>query len=257
MKNFIKALAFTIFISLSFAGSASADAYFSDAIQEISDGSTTGAELTFSYSSTIQYRVNAQVGYMTDIMLGPGEELIFIGGGDTSRWLIETSRVNDRPHIYLKPIKGNIDTNLIINTNQKVYRLLVVSTDNYYPAVSWRYPADEMAKQIKDNNFYIAKTSAKSPDEMNFSYKVKGKRKNLYPISVMDDGKITYIKMPAEVASLDAPVLHIREKGSKELSLVNYSVKDDCFIVDRIFDTAELRFNSGKDFIRIDRKEKP
>ena len=51
------------------------------------------------------------------------------------------------------------------------------------------------------------------------------------------------------------PVLFGRERGKKMLSMLNYSVKDNTYIVDRVCDEAELRVSENEgDKIRIKRK---
>ena len=65
---------------------------------------------------------------------------------------------------------------------------------------------------------------------------------------VFDDGQKTYIKFKKLKSTM--PVLFIREKNKKSISMVNYKVKDDCYIVDKLFDEAQLRMND-KDIVTI------
>jgi len=62
---------------------------------------------------------------------------------------------------------------------------------------------------------------------------------------VFDDGAKTYIQMPAELAHREAPVLLVLGKDGKG-EMTNYRVKDQTYIVDRIFDRANLVLGSGK-----------
>jgi type IV secretion system protein VirB9 len=64
---------------------------------------------------------------------------------------------------------------------------------------------------------------------------------------VFDDGQKTYIEMSLSVKSSEAPALFVME-GSDPL-LVNYRVKGDFYIVDRLFDRAQLRI--GKQSVDI------
>jgi type IV secretion system protein VirB9 len=64
------------------------------------------------------------------------------------------------------------------------------------------------------------------------------------PKEVFDDGQKTYINFPESIGTTEAPPLFIRN-GDSEADLVNYRVKGHFYIVDRLFDHAELRV--GKD----------
>lgn len=59
--------------------------------------------------------------------------------------------------------------------------------------------------------------------------------------------------MSPEMKNTEAPALFI--KDGDDLNLVNYRVKGDYYVVDRLFDVAELR--SGKDEKVIVKKDKP
>lgn len=82
-------------------------------------------------------------------------------------------------------------------------------------------------------------------EKMNFDYKVTGGNEHLRPVRVFDDGAKTYIQMPEEMQNREAPVLLIvAADGKGEMS--NYRVRQQTYIVDRLFDRAELVLGSGK-----------
>src|SRR6266480_3302207 len=60
----------------------------------------------------------------------------------------------------------------------------------------------------------------------------------------MDDGVKTYIQMPQEAIHRELPVLVIKTAVGSEM--VNYRVKDNVYIVDRLFDRAALLLGIGK-----------
>ena len=68
-----------------------------------------------------------------------------------------------------------------------------------------------------------------------------------------DDGRQTFIEFPPTIATGVAPPLFVVDaKG--EASLVNYRVNGRFYIVDRLFDLAELRFGlKHQDVVRITR----
>ena len=60
------------------------------------------------------------------------------------------------------------------------------------------------------------------------------------PLRAFDDGQKTYLQFPPKVAVTEAPPLFVlNPKGDAQI--VNYRVKGDYYIVDRLFDKAELR----------------
>jgi type IV secretion system protein VirB9 len=61
---------------------------------------------------------------------------------------------------------------------------------------------------------------------------------------VFDDGARVYIQFPDELRTTDAPPLFIAGAGGKA-ELVNYRVsRNNYYIVDRLFDVAELRLGT-------------
>ena len=75
------------------------------------------------------YQVYAKPGQVTDIALQPGERLVGSGpvaAGDTLRWMIgdtvSGSGASEQVHILVKPIRPDIATNLVINTDRRTYR---------------------------------------------------------------------------------------------------------------------------------------
>lgn len=222
----------------------------------IQDGKNGQAEaqMNFAYAQGQIYKIYCKVGYLTDLKLQKGEQVTFIGGGDTARWMIDTAQAADTPHIYIKPIAKDATTNLIINTNRHTYQILAVSSDWYNPMVAWSYSSEEQLaaklQKSKDETFYTEREMAvANAAQLNFKYKVKGK-KSLCPLMAFDDGKKTYLKFDKERMRGTLPVLFIKERGKKEVSMVNYRVKGDCYIVDRVLHEAELRF-SERDIVKI------
>ncbi len=84
-----------------------------------------------------------------------------------------------------------------------------------------------------------------APDKLNFDYKLTGKSEQLRPVRVFDDGAKTYIQMPGDMQNREAPaLLIIGNDGKGEMS--NYRVKQQTYIVDRLFDRAQLILGVGK-----------
>jgi len=80
----------------------------------------------YPYTEGALYQVYAKPGQVTDIALQEGEQLVGTGpvaAGDTVRWMIgdTVSGVGPtaRVHILVKPVRPDITTNLIINTDRR------------------------------------------------------------------------------------------------------------------------------------------
>lgn len=220
--------------------------YTQDAIN--SQGTST---MVFQYSPNQLYKVYCRVGYLTDIALKDGETITFVGGGDTAAWMLDTATVGSTPHLYIKPISKDVNTNIVVNTTEHTYQLILNSSDWYNPMVRWNYGIENSInakkQKKKDEKIIIGETTAYSVDRLNFNYSVSGNQ-DWKPVMIFDDGQKTYIKLKKLKSTM--PVLFIREKNKKSVAMVNYKVKDDCYIVDKLFDEAQLRMND-KDIVTI------
>jgi type IV secretion system protein VirB9 len=93
-------------------------------------------------------------------------------------------------------------------------------------------------------------------DKLNFDYRIKGGDDNIRPRRVFDDGAKTYIQMPVEIQHQEAPVLLVVGKDGKG-EMTNYRVKDQIYIVDRLFDRANLVLGSGKKAQKVEISREP
>ena len=125
-------------------------------------------------------------------------------------------------------------------------------------SVSWQYPLDQLAvlKSANRHAYSVAPVAdGIALDRLNFNYEISGSTPAWRPIRVFDDGEKVYVQFPAEIAQSELPPLFIIG-DRKQAELVNYRSRTPYYIVDRLFDAAELRLG-GKDNVRvrIDRKE--
>lgn len=82
-------------------------------------------------------------------------------------------------------------------------------------------------------------------ERLDFNYAISGDKPAWRPLRAFDDGRQTFIEFPASIAVGEAPPLFVvGEKG--EAQLVNYRVAGRYYVVDRLFDTAELRLGEKK-----------
>ena len=137
---------------------------------------------------------------------------------------------------------------------------LRATSATYMAAVSWTYPQDElialqMAAQEQERTRPIA--SGLNVTALNFRYRIDGDRPEWRPLRVFDDGTKTYVEFPVSLANGEAPPLFIVGADGKA-ELVNYRLRNRFYIVDRIFDVAELRLGLKKQqIVRIDRVSRP
>ena len=227
------------------------------------DVNAIGAEAGFAYAPSQIFTVWCKEGFLTDIRLQPGEELQYIGGGDTVRWMVDkavSGNGADRQwHVYLKPLRGSIETNIIINTDRRSYQLFA-KTDGvgYNPMVAWVYPQDQLAqvnKELQRNTNAqrnLPNRAGATPESLDFNYDIANVSgaENWTPVAVYNDGQKTYLKMPAAMANDEAPALFVRD-GRNGLMMVNYRIRKGVYIVDRLFQQAELR--NGKITVKIQR----
>jgi type IV secretion system protein TrbG len=73
------------------------------------------------------------------------------------------------------------------------------------------------------------------------------------PVQVFDDGAKTFVRFPPAMLNREAPALFV-VSSTKGTQLVNYRVKNETYIVDRLFDQAELRVGQpDQEIVRITR----
>ena len=180
--------------------------------------------------------------------------------GDSVRWNISPTMYGAGSEvtsvIVLKPTISGLDTNLLIATDRRAYYLRLISKPEEYVArVAFQYPQDDNARKWQQQALaqQIAAKEAKqgeSPamlavDRLNFGYRVNGANEHLRPIRVYDDGAKTYIQMPPDMQHREVPVLLVLGADGKG-EMTNYRVRQQTFIVDRLFDHARLVLGSGK-----------
>ena len=236
--------------------------FIAEAVQDAAfEGYYQNSMAVFDYTPTALYKIYTKEGYLTVIRLQPGETVISINGGDTTRWIVDHTSSGNQAQVLLKPARSGLDTNFVIVTDKHTYQIQAKSTNWYNPIVSWNYPQEVKAmlqrterKQAKDENETIG-LSVHNPDSLNFGYKIKtrGRVGNWKPSTVFDDGKKVYIKMTAAMINGEAPALVLKDENGKT-AIVNYRMKNGYYIVDRLFNQAELRLGT-KDYVRITRNK--
>ena len=224
-------------------------------VQPVRDGFINAMQV-YPYTSGALYQVYTAVGQITDIALQPGEQLVGSGpvaAGDTVRWIIGDTQSGSgatlQVHILVKPTRADLMTNLVINTNLRTYHMELRSTERTYMAsVSWQYPQDRLIALRRQNaQAEAARPVATGVDlaNINFRYSIEGDRAPWRPLRAYDDGRQVFIEFPRGIGQGEMPPLFVVGPEGNTSELVNYRVRSNYMIVDRLFAAAELRFGAG------------
>ena len=224
------------------------------------------AARVYDYHPDQVYEVYTQTLRMTDIYLEEGEiatELPFLS--DNERWILGggVSYEGERKtqHIYIKPTEINIEASLIINTDRRVYHILLRSYSSVYmPIVRWRYKLNNLpnifmkternegpqnaAVSVNYNIGYI------DPRYLSFDYRINYSafgKPDWLPRLVYDDGKKTYIVFPEQTLQKTLPAVFENRDD-----IVNYRVSNNLIVIDKLIKKVSVKL--GKEKINIEKK---
>jgi P-type conjugative transfer protein TrbG len=197
------------------------------------------------------------------IELQPGEKMVGVPQiGDSVRWNISPAMygtgTEETQIIVLKPQTSGLDTNLLITTDRRAYYIRLISKpDDYVARVAFSYAdendshkwdqqiAAEQAALKRTNKVVEMPAAMIAVERLNFDYKIRGGDEHIRPLRVFDDGSKTFIQMPADIQHREAPALVVLGNDGKG-EMANYRVQHQTYIVDRLFDRAELLLGAGK-----------
>ncbi|RZF63698.1 P-type conjugative transfer protein TrbG [Sphingomonas populi] len=229
-------------------------------IEPVAQGFINAVQV-YPFADGAIYHVITAIERVTDIALQPGETLVAVASGDTVRWVIgdttSGSGADKRTHVLIKPFSAGLSTNLVITTDRRSYHVALTATaKTAMAALSWTYPQDALIALKRA----AAATEAVAPvaagievEQLHFNYAVSGDRPVWRPFRAFDDGRQTFIEFPATLAVGEAPPIFLVD-GKGDTQLVNYRVKGRFYVVDRIFDVAELRLGTKhQQIVRINR----
>lgn len=231
------------------------------ALQEPTKNGYLNAVQLYQFNEGALYRLYAAPGQVSDIALQPGETLSAVSAGDTVRWVIgdttSGSGGDRRVHILVKPFAPDLRTNLVIATDRRSYHLQLDSTANTAMAVvSWTYPQDAIAaaKRRIEESARVVEHKV-DLENVKFRYAISGDNPPWKPVRAFDDTNKVYIEFPGRIDQGEAPPLFVvGPEGNSEL--VNYRVKGNYYVVDRLFAAAELRLGQKKQqVVRISRTD--
>lgn len=201
---------------------------------------------------------------VTTLTLAAGEALVSKAAGDTVRWQIgETTSgegAGQRTHVLLKPLQRGLETNLVLTTNRRVYFIDLKSGDasGFNAAVAWDTGAMDppaMAPIVEPAEIRVSDPVAMPEGPIDARYRIEpqGRRARWTPASVFNDGQRTFIAFDPDLQIDEAPALFVIAADG-ETQMVNYRQAGGLFIVDRVFDRAELRLGDRRpQIVRIRR----
>jgi type IV secretion system protein VirB9 len=239
-----------------------ADANASATTQPTTEGFLNAIQY-YDYAPGIVYTAITSPGFVTTIALRPGEKLLTAAAGDTTRWMVDNVQSGSgdaaQTLLLVKPRKSGLQTNMLITTDQRIYTLDLTSVDSgtYHTMIAWNYPYGDavmIRNQVAAQQEAARTTVATGLDlsKANFNYLILKQRHATTPpwcpIRAFDDGQKTYIQFPPKVSVTEAPPLFVLGK-SGDAQLVNYRVKGDWYIVDRLFSKAELRLGQAPQMV--------
>lgn len=233
------------------------------ALREPTKDGYVNAVQVYPFTEGALYRLYAAPEEVSDIALQPGEGLTAISSGDTVRWVVgdtlSGTGSSKQVHVLVKPFAAGLKTNLVITTDRRTYHLSMESTERTaMAAISWTYPQDALLSLQKQNAH--AESAAPiangiSLENLHFRYEITGDKPPWRPLRTFDDGSKVFIEFPARIDQGEAPPLFV-VGADGDNQLVNYRVRNNYYIVDRLFAAAELRLGSSpQQAVRISRTD--
>lgn len=204
-----------------------------------------------------------------DIALQEGEKITDVPStGDSVRWDISksVSGTNEKKinHVVVKPKDVDIETNLIVRTDRRIYHIELVSRSDgeYINQVAFYYPneiqdtwRDEELKDTEEKTQVSAQKEvaecAADIDHFDASYEIKGGTNTTKPKLVYNNGVKTCILMPDEAKGWEAAAFVIIGKDDKK-QLTNYRVKKQWYIIDKVFEHGALLIGENGSDSHID-----
>jgi type IV secretion system protein VirB9 len=221
----------------------------------------------YDYAPGVVYTAVTSPGFVTTIALQPGEQLESCAAGDTTRWIVQSVQAGsgtDRQSLILvKPRLPDLATNMVITTDRRIYQidLRSVSVGVYQTMIAWHYPFGSLT--IIENKLQRQEAGANAVlgrhlnlSQLNFNYlilKQKDKTPPWTPLRAFDDGQKTFIEFPPDLGVTAAPPLFVLGRNGRA-QIVNYRIRGDYYIVDQLFNEAELRLGQNpQTIVRIQR----
>lgn len=242
-----------------------------NATMQPSSNNFFNAMMTYNYMDGVLYTIYTAPLHITDISLAPGEKLISEAAGDTLRWQVAQTYSGQgatlTQHILVKPAQSGLSNTMVITTDQRVYHLILQSTDNSYMAsVQWTYGNGNNNSMVSYGNDANPDPNQATPPDNNpsvdlgnldFAYQfsmVTGNQPPWYPVRVFNDGQQTYIQLPPNYTSTQLPMLFVADNNGNYGSAINWRYRSPYIIVDTVLQNARLQTgvqSTGETIVQI------
>ncbi len=220
----------------------------------------------FIFDADNTYMVLAKPKAVTHLQFGADELIQSVAAGDTANW--ELTPTKNRKNLFVKPKFEDMNTSMTVITDKRTYQFVLQSTGEgrkWYQRVSWVFGSDSLltmdgtaqesadvpaaaekrATPVEALRQAGANPSGLQPENLRFNYEISGDAP-FRPLVVFDDGRFTYFKLAASLQEL--PALFAIIEGN-EYSLVNFEIKGDYMVAQRLLDKAILKL--GKAEVRV------
>lgn len=206
----------------------------------------SGGQIEYAYNQS-RPTVTCAPLHICTINFIAGESITSMSIGDSVRWLAQSTTAGQKPVVVVKPTQAGLATNLVVTTDKgRVYYMhLVSSKTDYVPLISF-YDPDAMVTDLRvqaeiEQTRRKAEEAAKDravvsdlgkgtdPVDLDFGYSCEGKAP-FKPSRIFSNATHTYIQMPPEMKSVDAPAVFNTSSGS--LELLNSRLKNGYFVID-------------------------
>lgn len=198
------------------------------------------------YAPDAVVRIEAQRGFATHIVLDPHEKILVVAPGDRDGWQVVANKGDH--DVYLKPQLAAHDSNLEIRTDKRSYSfdLMVLplkakfgNGDEMY-RVTFVYPDEVKAPtHAEADAALVAQCLARPPVVRNarYSMQVMPHSDDIAPIAAWDDGRFTWIRIPAN-RRIPA-IFRVADDGTE--SVVDKHMEDDTIVVHEVAKRFVLR----------------
>jgi type IV secretion system protein VirB9 len=198
------------------------------------------------YASDTVVRIEAQRGFATHIALDPHEQIQVVAPGDRDGWQVVANRGDH--DVYLKPQLAAHNSNLEIRTDKRSYSfdLMVLplkakfGNDEEMYRVTFVYPDEVSAQTHAEADAALVAQHVAQPSVVRntrYSMQVMPHSDDIAPIAAWDDGRFTWIRIPAN-RRIPA-IFRVADDGTE--SVVDKHMENDTIVVHEVEKRFVLR----------------
>lgn len=214
----------------------------------------------FNYAEDNVYEIYTKADFITTIKLEADEDILYIVGGNTEAFLIDQTRggKDGSSLVYIKPLFEDLDTNIVITTDKRVYFFYVKTSKTIFNSmVRFQYPyereivayVNEIALNKINNpapaevkkNETLPNISMIGNEKIDLKYNIKSNNA-IAPDLVYNNGLKTYVRLKKGIQEM--PILEVIGADGK-IETVNMRVDErdgyKFFIIDKIVNKGQLK----------------